>query len=420
MKAIVIAVGDELLSGATVDTNSAYLAGELALRGIETIAHRTVGDNECAISSAIAAAAEQVRIVLVSGGLGPTKDDLTRQGLARAMGGQLVLNETCLAEIEAFFSRRGRQMAEVNRFQAMIPAGADPLPNAIGTAPGIAGPVGQAQVFVMPGVPVEMRQMFAASVSPRLGETGISITRRLLHTYGTGESDIGSMIADLMVERDGAVTVGTTVSGGLVSIRVTARGPDDGEVRAAADAVIAEVRRRLGTLVVGAGDVTMAPAVGQLLAGRRETLATAESCTGGMIGQMITDTPGASAYYVGGIVAYANEIKTAELGVGGRLLDDEGAVSERVAEAMALGCRRRFASDWAVSVTGIAGPAGGTEGKPVGLVYIALASASRCEVHRHVFPGPRRQVRQRTAIAALNHVRLALLEPEAQVSVRPY
>ena len=413
MKAIIIAIGDELLSGVTVDTNSAYLARELALRGIETIAHRTVGDNEGAISSAIAVAAEQARIVFVTGGLGPTKDDLTRQGMARAMGGRLHLDEGCLAEIEAFFVHRGRQMAEVNRIQAMIPAGADPLPNVVGTAPGIAGRLGRADIFVMPGVPVEMRQMFADSVRPRLGRTGISITQRLLHTYGTGESDIGSMIADLMVERDGAVTVGTTVSGGLVSVRVTARGSDDDEAARFADAVVADVRGRLGTFVVGAEAVTMAPAVGHLLAGRRETLATAESCTGGMIGQMITDTPGASAYYVGGIVAYANEVKTAELGVGAELLADEGAVSEPVAEAMALGCLRRFASDWAVSVTGVAGPAGGTDAKPVGLVYIALAGARGCDVHRHVFPGPRRQIRRRTATAALNHVRLALLEAEA-------
>ena len=409
MKAIIIAVGDELLSGMTVDTNSAHLAEELALRGIETIAHRTVGDNEQAIAAAIAGAAEQAPIVLVSGGLGPTKDDLTRQALALATGGELVLDESCLADIERFFARRGRQMAEVNRIQAMIPAGAEPLANTFGTAPGLAGRLGDAAVFVMPGVPLEMREMFAASVVPRLPRTGISITRRLLHTYGTGESDIGSMIGDLMAERNGAVTVGTTVAAGLVSVRITARAADDSEARRRADAVLDDVRDRLGTLVVGADGVTMAPAVGQLLVERGQTLATAESCTGGMIGQMITDTPGASAYYLGGIVAYANEIKIAQLGVDGEMLGLEGAVSERVAEAMSLGCRGRFASDWALSVTGIAGPEGGTEAKPVGLVYIGLAGAGRCAVHRHTFPGPRRQIRRRTAVAALNHLRLALL-----------
>ena len=413
MKAIIIAVGDELLSGETVDTNSAHLAEELALRGIETIAHRTVGDNEQAIAAAISGAAGQVPIVLVSGGLGPTKDDLTRQGFARAMGTELVLDEACLADIEDFFARRGRRMAEVNRIQAMIPAGAEPLANAFGTAAGLSGRVGEAAVFVMPGVPLEMREMFAASVAPQLGETGISIVRRLLHTYGTGESDIGSMIGDLMAERDGAVTVGTTAAAGLVSVRITARSADDNEATRRAEEVLADVRNRLGAFVVGQGDVTMAPAVGKLLLGRGQTLATAESCTGGMIAQMITDAPGASHYYLGGVVAYANQVKTTQLGVEPGMLAAEGAVSERVAEAMALACRRRFESDWAVSVTGIAGPDGGTAGKPVGLVYIAAASARGCEVHRHGFPGPRRQVRQRAANAALNHLRLALLAAEA-------
>ena len=203
--------------------------------------------------------------------------------------------------------------------------------------------------------------------------------------------------------------VGTTVSGGLISVRITARAATDSQARQLAERAANEVKGRLGNLVVGEGDVTMAPAVGKLLLDRGETLATAESCTGGMIGQMITETPGASAYYLGGVVAYANEIKTAELGVPAGLLAFEGAVSEPVAEAMAVGCRSRFSSDWAVGVTGIAGPEGGTASKPVGLVYIAVAGGAGCEVHRHSFHPPRRRVRHRAALAALNHVRLALL-----------
>ena len=409
MKAMIIAVGDELLSGKTVDTNSAYLAGQLALRGIETAGHRTVGDNTAAIADAVTDAAGRADVVLVTGGLGPTADDLTRQALARATGGELVLDETCAAQIEAFFARRGREMAEVNRIQAMIPAGAEPLANACGTAPGIAAEIGRARVFVMPGVPIEMREMFAAAVAPRLGASGITIRQRLLHAYGTGESNIGSMIADLMADRDGAVTVGTTVADGLITVRITARAPGEDEAASLADTVADDVQRRLGTLLVGRDGQTMAPAVGRLLAARGQTLATAESCTGGMIAQMITDVPGASAYYLGGVIAYANEVKTAQLGVSAEALADHGAVSEQVAEAMALGGRRRFDSDWAIGVTGIAGPDGGTDDKPVGLVYIALAGADRCAVHRHVFPHGRQQMRHRTALAALNHLRLALL-----------
>ena len=409
MKAIIIAVGDELLSGKTVDTNSAYLSDQLTRLGIETVGHLTVGDNEQAIAAALIDAVGRAPIVLVTGGLGPTKDDLTRQGLAGAMGSDLRLDETCLTEIEAFFSGRGRKMAPVNRIQAMIPNGAEALANGFGTAPGIAARLGEATVCVMPGVPVEMREMFAASIAPRLPRAPIAILQRLVHAYGTGESDIGAQIADLMADREGAVTVGTTVSGGLITVRITARGADQDAAAALADAAAGEVRRRLGTLVVGQDGVTMAPAVGKMLGARGQTLATAESCTGGMIGQMITDVPGASAYYLGGVIAYANEIKTALLAVPAEMLAAHGAVSEAVAEAMARGCRERFASDWAVSVTGIAGPEGGTEDKPVGLVYIGVAGPDGCTVHRHVFPHGRDQMRHRTAMAALNHLRLALL-----------
>lgn len=413
MKAIILAVGDELVSGKTVDTNSAYLAGELELLGIETVAHRTVGDDEEAITAALLDAAGEAPFVLATGGLGPTEDDLTRHALARAMGSELALDESCLADMEEFFARRGRTMVEANRIQAMIPAGAETLANSCGTAAGIAARLGEAMVYVCPGVPMEMREMFHAEIAPRLPRGDVAIVRHLVHAYGTGESNIGAKIGDLMTERRGSVTVGTTVSAGLITVRITARAAGADEARARADAVADDVRRRLGKLVVGEGEITMAAAVGQLLSRTGQTLATAESCTGGMIGRMITDAPGASAYYVGGTVAYANEVKIAHLGVPAETLAAHGAVSEEVAEAMACGCRSRFASDWAISVTGIAGPGGGTEDKPAGLVYIALAGPGGCTVHRHVFPGPRRQVRHRTATAALNYLRLALLEDAA-------
>jgi len=409
VKAIILAVGDELVSGETVDTNSAYLAGELGLLGIETLAHRTVGDDEEAITAALLGAAAEAPLVLVTGGLGPTQDDLTRHALARAMGSELALDEACLAEMEAFFARRGRTMVEANHIQAMIPAGAETLANSCGTAAGIAARLNEAMVYVMPGVPMEMREMFAAEITPRLPRSDVAIVQHLVHAYGTGESNIGATIGDLMADRKGPVTVGTTVAAGLITVRITARAATADEAEARAEAVADDVRRRLGKLVVGEGDVTMAPAIGGLLSRYGRTLATAESCTGGMIGRMITDAPGASAYYVGGIVAYANEVKIAHLGVPAETLAAHGAVSEEVAEAMARGCRSCFATDWAVSVTGIAGPGGGTEDKPVGLVYIALAGPDGCTVHRHVFPGPRDQVRHRTATAALNHLRLALL-----------
>ena len=408
MKAIIIAVGDELISGATLDTNSACLAAELARRGIAAKAHWTIGDDEDAIADAIARAASSAELVIVSGGLGPTADDLTRQGLARAAGAELVLNEKCLARIEDFFRVRGRQMQPSNRIQAMIPAGAEPLENATGTAPGMAVKVGGARVFVLPGVPNEMKTMFETQVAPRLPQLGHVILSRAIHTFGLGESEISSKIADLM-RRDANPLAGTTVAAGLVTVRITSSAESDKDAQGLAEAVAREIKKRLGRQVVGEGDATMASVVGGLLRNRKEHLATAESCTGGLVGQLITSVPGSSDYYLGGVVAYANQVKQDSLGVGKELIAARGAVSEQVAAAMAEGCRERFRSDWALSVTGIAGPDGGTDEKPVGLVYIGLAGPSGTRVHKHIFPGDRETIRLRTALAALNYLRLAML-----------
>ena len=410
MKAVVIAVGNELIFGQTVDTNSAWLADQLARRGLETVRHVAVGDSTEAIAEAIRHAAARADVVLVSGGLGPTADDLTRQGLAQALGVELQLNEACLAELEAWFSGHGRQMIPANRIQAMFPAGAEPLPNRYGTAPGIAASIGGAQVFVMPGVPHEMRGMYHGVIAPRLGSGDQVILHHVVHTFGTGESDISHRIGDLMADRSGPVMLGTTVQAGMVSIRITVQAAETEQARRAASETAAALRSRLGALVVGEGDETMPSVVGRLLGRAGQTLATAESCTGGLVGQMITAVPGASDYYLGGVISYANQAKRRDLGVADELLAAAGAVSEPVARAMAEGCRERFASDWAVALTGIAGPAGGSDDKPVGLVYIALAGPHGSRVHRHVFPGDRRIIRLRAALSALNYVRLALLD----------
>lgn len=407
MNAIILAIGDELAGGQTVDTNSAFLAERLAARGIEVVEHRTVGDDRDAIAAALAQAARRADIVLASGGLGPTPDDLTRHALADAAECELIVNSSCLADIREFFRRRGRKMAPVNEIQAMLPAGAEPLPNPLGSAPGIAAALGRARVFALPGVPGEMREMYLAAVEPRLAGRGSAVVRRILHTYGQGESDIGAAIADLM-RRGAKTTVGTTVAAGIVSARITARGDSPGQAERLAAAAAGEIRSRLGELVIGEGDETMASAVGRLLRRSRQTLATAESCTGGLIGQMVTDVPGASDYYVGGVVCYANELKRDLLGVSEETLATHGAVSEPVAAAMADGCRERLGGDWGIATTGIAGPTGGSDEKPVGLVYISLAGARGTKVRRHVFPGTREIIRRRAALAALNALRLAL------------
>ena len=408
MNAIIIAIGDELTSGKTVDTNSAYLSSQIALFGIETTAHRTIGDCESAIADALKQSAALADIVLVTGGLGPTRDDLTRQALADAMGCELKLDEKCLAKIEAFFRQRDWKMNPSNRIQAMIPTGAKPLDNLHGTAPGIEAELDGAKVFIMPGVPREMHWMFEHAVKPHLPQTGRTIIARVVHTFGVGESDIAAMVADLMDDRHGNTVVGITVAEGLVSLRISVRADSAASAGKKADELVTEIRKRLGTLVIGQDEQSIASVVGDLLREKKMTLATAESCTGGMIGEMITSVPGASDYYLGGVSAYANEIKRDFLGVAEETLARHGAVSQAIAKAMAIRCREKFSSDWAISVTGTAGPGGGTEETPVGLVYIGIAGPNGCKAHKHIFTSTRQHIRRRTTTAALNHLRLVI------------
>jgi nicotinamide-nucleotide amidase len=408
MKAFILSIGDELINGETVDTNSAHLSRRLRELGIVTAGHATVGDDRAAVAGAIADAASRAELVLVTGGLGPTADDVTREGLADAMGGvPLRLDESSLRRIEEFFRQRGRQMHETNRVQAMMPEGAEAMENVCGTAPGLAAAVGRSRVFVMPGVPQEMREMFERHVAPRLPAAEGTIVQRVLHCFGVGESDIGASIADLM-RRGANPAVGTTVSAGVISVRIVAGGGTPAAAAAMAGATAEEVRRRLGSLVYGQDGETLAAATGRLLRRRGGKLATAESCTGGMIGELVTGVAGSSDYYAGGVVSYANEVKRGVLGVAENLLRQHGAVSEPVAAAMADGCRRRLGTDWALAVTGIAGPGGGSAEKPVGLVYIALAGPKGTEVARHVFAGDRATIRLRSSLSALNMLRLAL------------
>ncbi len=409
MDAIIISIGNELTSGQTVDTNSSYLAMHLGERGIETAEHLTVSDCHSAIAAAIKTAASKADLVIVTGGLGPTEDDQTRQGLAGAMGTSLELNEDCLQTITDYFKSRSWEMSAINRVQAMVPKGAQAIENKAGTAPGLIAEIGSARIFVTPGVPHEMRRMFNEQIAPMLDKGNGAIYHHIIHTFGQGESTTGSAISDLM-RQGGDVSVGTTVAAGMVSIRITSRGSDGDKARDQAAEVVDEIRSRLGDLVIGEGvDTTMASVVGQLLRDSQQTVSTAESCTGGMIGQLITSVSGASDYYPGGFICYANAVKQQLLNVPNDLLEKHGAVSGQVASAMAAGTREKMGTDWAISVTGIAGPTGGTDEKPVGLVFIGLAGEAGTKIHRHIFSGDRQIIRLRTALAGLNYLRLELL-----------
>jgi nicotinamide-nucleotide amidase len=407
----ILAIGDELTSGKSLDTNSAWIAQQLGLCGIETISHATVSDNQSVIASSIRQLAESADIVIVTGGLGPTPDDLTRQSLAEAMGVELVLNEESLAQIEAFFQARNFPMSSNNRIQAMIPVGASPLANSNGTAPGITASLKNATVFVTPGVPQEMKRMFKDHILPRLPKGHGIILHHVIKTYGGGESVIAAKLEDLLT-RSGPIVVGTTVADGLISIRITSKARDTKTAQKQADSVIEKIYHRLGELVLGVGeDASMPGAIGKLLRDCSQTLGTAESCTGGMIGQMITSVGGASDYYLGGIVSYSNDVKQKLLGVDPNLLQEHGAVSQQVAAAMAVGVCKTLGVDWGIGITGIAGPTGGTDEKPLGLVYTSLCGPDgNVTVKKHSFGDhhPREIIRQRASLGALDALRLKL------------
>ena len=412
MNAVIISIGDELVSGQTVDTNAAWLARQLASLGIRCPKHLTVADALAPIRDAIAASCREAEVVLITGGLGPTPDDLTREALSDALGTELVFDPRSFERIEAYFRQRKRRMHADNRRQAMIPGSAKPIENTCGTAPGICAGLHDADVFCLPGVPYEMREMFERSVGPKLAAVGAGrvIRHRVLRTMGMSESEVGKKLADLM-RRDRNPTVGTGATELVIAIRMTAISENSEDAERLLQADAAEARRRLGDVVFGEGEETPADAVARLLIERGATISTAESCTGGLIAKRLTDVPGSSGYMMQGFVTYSNEAKCKLLGIPEGLIEAHGAVSREIAEAMAANCRRISGTDYALSATGIAGPGGATAEKPVGLVFVGLATregttAKELRLGENL---SRAQVRARTAKIGLNLLRLDIL-----------
>ena len=430
MKAEIITIGDELLRGEIVDSNKARIAERLLLLDLECRHQVSVLDDPADMRDAFRRAADRSDFVLISGGLGPTRDDLTTEVLAQAFGRETELDEDSLAAIEAFFARVGREMSEVNRKQAFFPTDADVLRNPIGTAPGFSIREGRAVFFAMPGVPRELDLMMDEQVLPRIermfslprgaagafagARAGLSERRvvraALLRTFGMGESTLEAELMDLA--RDGAVDLGFRTSFPDNFLRPVARAKTAEEADARIAQVTDAIRARLGAIVYGEGGDTMESVVGRLLTERGLSVATAESCTGGLIAERLTDVPGSSAYFLGGIVAYSNAAKSSLLGVSEAVLESEGAVSEPVVRAMAEGARARFGSDFAVASSGISGPDGGTAEKPVGLVWLALATAQGTHSDSFVFQVDRSRHRSLTAQLALDWIRRSMLGAE--------
>lgn len=409
MRAELLSVGTELLLGQITDTNAAYLARVLAEAGVDLYFKQTVGDNTARVQEALRLALSRADLVVITGGLGPTEDDLTVAAVAAALDLPLVWDEHVAESIRRFFAARRRPAPESVYKQALIPTGARIIPNRRGTAPGVVVTRGAATVVMMPGVPTEMEGMVESFLLPwlreRTGETVIG--SRVLKVTGLGEAAVEERIKDLL--RLGAPTIAPYAKLGEVHLRLTAKGPPV-EVEAHLAAGEAAVRERLGSLVFGADADTLEVVTGRLLLERGLTVAVAESCTGGLVADRLTALPGSSAYFRQGVVAYSNAAKTAALGVAPDLLERHGAVSAPVAEAMARGAREGADSDLALGVTGIAGPGGGSAEKPVGLVFIALADRESVESQEWRFgdrPG-RHGVRFLASQAALDLLRLHL------------
>jgi len=408
-RASIISIGNELLSGQTVSTNAAYLGEKLLSIGIPVVSTYIIGDDIDSIVRSFNLACNDADFIVATGGLGPTDDDLTRQALAKLLGSELQLQNELLQEIQNFFTSRSLQMSSKNEIQAYIPAGTKALANNIGTAPGIMAEVKGKLLFALPGVPSEMKRMFEESVLAELqrfaGRQAVVI--RKLRCFGTGESNIAELLGNLC-RRGRNPLINSTAEQGIITLHIIATAKDESQAQQMAEKDERILRDKLGEVVYGTEEQTLAEVVGEKLAQQEKTIAVAESCTGGCLAKLLTDVPGASRYFTHGWVTYSDLAKTSELDVPACLIEKHGAVSEQVAQAMAQGARKRAGTTFAIGITGIAGPAGGSERKPAGLVYISIDSDNGCETERYIFFGGRDTIRLRAAQTALNMLRLKL------------
>ena len=423
MRAALLSIGDELTLGQALDTNSAWLAGELAARSIITDEHRTVMDDRTKLAETIRDLAASYDLLLITGGLGPTDDDLTRQALGDVLapGKPLVTDEAALARLEGWFSHRKMPMPQSNRSQARRPEPMRMIANPNGTAPGLAGRHDGCLIYVMPGPPREMKPMFTNRVAPDLPETGdgMVLLSAQVHEFGLGEAGAAELLGELTA-RDRKTLVGTTASEAIITARIRVS-DTPAEAHSALEQTVSEVLEAWRPYSFGRDEVSLSAATGRSLRSAGKTLATAESCTGGGLGNAIVDQPGSSDYYRGGWVTYSNELKESCLGVSPESLQTHGAVSREVAEAMAVGALKAADADFALSTTGIAGPDGGTEDKPVGTVFIALArredERTSISVRRFRFTRSRAMVRDRTIKSALQMLRFALMGVSEEASL---
>jgi nicotinamide-nucleotide amidase len=409
MRARIIAVGSEMLGLGRVDANGDWLIEQLGRLGVAVESRCVVEDDPDAIASAVRGALGRVGAVIVSGGLGPTEDDRTRDGLARALGTDLERDPERLHRLEELFRMRGRTCSPRQARQADRPAGAAWIENTGGTAPGLALKHGDTELFALPGVPAEMQVMFRTFVAPRIAARADRVlARRTLRVAGRTELSVDDQLRDLY----GAGGLRVTVLAGRegIEVHLLAEGRDQAAATARIEEIDARMSRRLGRDLYGRDDETLATVVGSALECAGRTLATAESCTAGLLAAAVTGVPGSSAWFRGGFVVYSDDLKKSLAGVAPEVLEKHGAVSAEVADELARGARARCGADYGIGITGIAGPGGGSAQKPVGLVHLALAERSGTETWRLLQSGDRNLVRHRTVATALDRLRRRLLD----------
>jgi nicotinamide-nucleotide amidase len=412
MKAEIITIGDEILIGQVVDSNSAWIAQQLNKIGVKVNRVTSISDNRDEITTCLDECIQRGQLVLLTGGLGPTNDDITKQTLNAYFGGNLTLHQPTLEHVAGFFKQRGMPLTEMNRQQALLPDNCVVLPNPIGTAPGMLFEKNGAYVVAMPGVPYEMKQLIENEVLPLIKKQFklTNIFHRTLLTQGVAESVLAPKIKNWEDALPPQIKLAYLPSPGKVRLRLSAEGGQNDDLQSLVDTQVKSLINIIGDDVFGFDDDTLESIVGQLLTERGKTLSTAESCTGGAVAASITSVSGSSGYFKGSVVAYDNMVKVNTLKVKGQDILNFGAVSQEVIEQMALGAMELFNTDFAIATSGIAGPTGGTENKPVGTVWIAVASKDNVVCRKFLFGEHRGRNITRTVLASLNMLRKLLLE----------
>ncbi len=400
----IISIGTELIMGDIIDTNSQYIADKLTINGYNVNYITMVADDYEKITKVIKNAISRSNLIITTGGLGPTEDDLTREAIANALGCRLVKKQKLVNKIDEFFANRGYKCTKNNFKQAYLPEGAEPITNKWGTAPGFKVEFSGKKIISLPGVPVEMKKMFNKSILPMLVNNDNIIKTRILHVFGIGESMLEDKLADIIYDNNKNMNISLLAKKGEIDIRITVNGNSKDKVDRKINTKENKIREKINKYIYGTDNNNLPEVVGNLLKNKKKTLSIAESCTGGLIGSRITEIPGSSEYFSGGMIVYSNQAKINQLKISKETLNDYGAVSSQTAAEMSDNVRDSFSTDHSISVTGIAGPGGGSRNKPVGLVYIGLTDAKETNIYELNLNGKRNYNRWKASQYALYYL----------------